>query len=351
MARLANIRGGLTSGSHRCRKLSPMRILVAAHARHVAKMELPVVRTAAFLVAILTRHGGMRALQGKAGSLMIANAESGRVKTVHRVATLAPVGPWGGGELPPMRILMAVEAGLEPRAIVGTGTGWRVALGAGQSLVFAGDRVGGSLVTGLGESRGTPARDCVARAAVAAVGAVEKLALVLVLVAIQASLVRYRGFEIRVLMTFQASHFAMLTIQREFRGGVVEAVGSAHLLPYIGVVAALASRHKSPPVRILMAWRARGERQAGVLDHLGVAGRRTMAFGAFHVRVFTGQGKVRGGVVERLQRLPAGDGVALLAVRAQPAGMGIGMASLTSRMEPFEGLVQVADLDLPAVGL
>ena len=131
MAGFASFRGGLTSSGHRCRKLSPMRILVAAHARHVAKMELPVVRTAAFLVAILARHGGMRALQGKAGSLMIPNAEGGRVKAVHRVAALAPVGPGSAGELPSMRILVAVEAGLELRAIVDTGSGRRVAFGAG----------------------------------------------------------------------------------------------------------------------------------------------------------------------------------------------------------------------------
>src|ERR1035441_2495594 len=131
---------------------------------------------------------------------MIPNAEGGRVKAVHRVATLAPVGPGSAGELPSMRVLMAVEAGREPRSIVDTGTGRRVALGAGHSLVFAGDRIGGGLMTGLGERRGAPARKCMARAAVAAIPAVEKLALVLVLVTIQASLVRYRGLEIRVLM-------------------------------------------------------------------------------------------------------------------------------------------------------
>jgi len=351
VAGFASFRGGLTSGNHRRRKIPVMRILVAAHACRVAKMELPVVRTAAFLVAILARHGGMRALQGKAGSLMIPNAESGRVKAVHRVAALAPVGPWSSGELPSMRILVAVEAGLELRAIVDTGNCRRVALRAGQPLVFAGDRVGGSLVTSRGERRWLPTRECVARAAVAAVGAVQKLALVLVLVAIQASLVRYRGLEIRVLMALQASHLAMLSIQREFRGGVVESVRSLYLLPYVGVVTALASRRKGAPVGILVAWGARRERQTGVLDHLGVARRRSMAFGALRVLVFTGQGKVRGGVIERVQRFPAGDGVALLAVRAQLPGMWIGMASLTSRMESFESPVQVADLNLPAVGL
>ena len=99
-----------------------------------------------------------------------------------------------------------------------------------------------------------------------------------------------------------------------------------------------------------MAWGARGEGQDGVLDYFGVACRRSMAFGALRVLVFTGQGKVRGGVIERFQRFPAGDGVALLAVRTQLPGMWIGMARLTSLMEPFESPVQVADLNLPAVG-
>ena len=175
-------------------------------------------------MAILASHGGMRAFQGKAGSLMIPNAESGRVKAVHRVAVLAPVRPWSAGKLPSMRILMAVEAGLELRAIVDTGGGRQVALRACQSLVFSGDRVRSGLMTGLGERRWLPARECVAGAAVAAVGAVEELALVLVLVAIQAFFVGHRGLEIRVLMTLHAGYFAMLAIQRKLRGGVVEAV-------------------------------------------------------------------------------------------------------------------------------
>ena len=100
---------------------------------------------------------------------------------------------------------------------------------------------------------------------------------------------------------------------------------------------------------ILMAWGARRERQAGVLDHFGVARRRAMAFSAFQVFVFTGQWEVRGGVIEGLQRLKAGDGVALLAVRSQLPGVWVRMARLTSRMEPVEGPVQVADFDLPAV--
>ena len=162
MAGLANFRCSLTSGRNRRWKLSLVRIPVTAHARHVAKMELPVVRTAAFLVAILACDGGMRTLQGKVGSLMIPDGEGGRLEAVHRVATLAPVGPWSAGELPSMRILMAVEAGLEFRAIVDTGNCRRVALGAGQPLVFAGDREGGGLMTGVGKRRWTPAFDCVA---------------------------------------------------------------------------------------------------------------------------------------------------------------------------------------------
>ena len=87
------------------------------------------------------------------------------------------------------------------------------------------------------------------------------------------------------------------------------------------------------------------------MEHLGVARRRAMAFGAVHLLMFPDKGKVRGGVIKRLQRLPAGNGVALLAVRAQLPGMTILMTGQTGRMKPFERLVQVASPDLPAVGL
>lgn len=127
-----------------------------------------------------------------------------------------------------------------------------------------------------------------ARATIAAVRTVQKLALVLVLVTIQASLVRHRGLEIGVLMTLEAEHLAMLSLQRKLRGGVVEAVRSTHLLPHVGVVATLASRRKGPSMRILVARSACRERQAGVLHHFGVVRRRTMTLGAFHVLVLTG---------------------------------------------------------------
>ena len=86
------------------------------------------------------------------------------------------------------------------------------------------------------------------------------------------------------------------------------------------------------------------------MDHVGVAGERSMALAALHVLVLASEGKVRGGVVELLLRLPAGEGVALLAVRAQLPGMAIFMTRQTGRVKSFEGLVQIANFDLPAIG-
>ena len=349
VAGFADILGGPAAGSHHFRKLSTMRIRVAAYARQLIETELPVVRMTVLLVAILARHGGVGTLQRKVRRLMIPNAESGRPKAVHRVATLAPVRPRGAGELSCMNVAMAVQAGLEPRVIVGIESRWPVALRAGQSLVFARERVRGGPMTGLGERRRAPTRYRMARAAVAAVGAVEELALVLVLVTILAFIVRYGGLEIRIPMTLQANHLGVLALERVFRFAVVEAVRSLHSLPDIDVVAVFAPRGKGAVVGILVAPGAGGERQAGVLDHFGVGRRRAMTFGAIHFLMFAGEGIVRGGVIVRLQ-LPGGDGVALLAVRAQLPGMAVLMARQTCLMKPFEGLVQVANPDQPAVG-
>ena len=95
MAGFANILSGYGLGSRRFRE-TLMRILVAARARQVGKTELPVVVATALPVAILARYGGVSALQGKAGRLMIPNAERGRAKAVHRMAALAAVGPRRG---------------------------------------------------------------------------------------------------------------------------------------------------------------------------------------------------------------------------------------------------------------
>lgn len=74
-----------------------------------------------------------------------------------------------------------------------------------------------------------------------------------------------------------------------------------------------------------------------------------MALGAFHVLVFAGQGEVGSGVIERLQGLPAGDGVALVAIRSQLPAVLVLMASETGWMKSFEGPAEVLYFDLLSV--
>ena len=62
MAGLTTILGSPLVGGRGFRKVALMRVLVALPARQASKTELPVIVPPAFLVAILARHGGVRAL-------------------------------------------------------------------------------------------------------------------------------------------------------------------------------------------------------------------------------------------------------------------------------------------------
>ena len=148
---------------------------------------------------------------------------------------------------------MAVQTGLKPRVIVGIESGRRVAPGTVQPLVLSSERVRREPMSGLGKCRSAPARDRVTGAAFTAIGPMNELAFVPVLVAIQAFLMSQRLLEVHVLMTLQASHLDMFAIQRKLRGAVVEAVRTSHSLPGIGAVATFASRRESTAVGILMA--------------------------------------------------------------------------------------------------
>jgi hypothetical protein len=242
-----------------------MRIPVAAGASQVAKVEGPA-RTrrrlrdrASGLVAILACDSDVGAFERKTRRLMFLDAEGRGMKTIHSVATLATVGTRSTGELSVVRIAMAIQTRLKAWMVAGVETSRRVALGAGQALVFADDGKCGVTMSGFGEGRRAPIRHGVARAAVAAIGAVEKLALVLVAVAIQASLVRHRRLEVRIPMTLQTGDVVVLPFQRKFSGAVVEAARSPKAFPGVRAVAVLASRGECAVVGVVMTTGARTE--------------------------------------------------------------------------------------------
>jgi hypothetical protein len=124
--------------------------------------------------------------------------------------------------------------------------------------MFAGQGVFRRLVIRLRERGGPPPSYNVTRTAFAVVSAADELALVLILMAIYALLVRDRFLEVRILVAFLAGKPLMLPVERELRLAVVKrAPRDLHTLPARGVVARLAARRKRAMMRILMAPAAR----------------------------------------------------------------------------------------------
>ncbi len=265
MARFAKLLATCPFGRHARREVALMRILVAAGASQAAKTEGPTGTCGRLrdrsggLVAILACDSDVRTFERKTRRLMFFDAEGRGMKTVHSVAILATVGVRSTGELSAVRIAMAIQTGLKARMVVGVETSRWMALGAGQTLVFAGDGKCGVSMSGFGEGRRAPSRYGVTGAAVPAIGAVEKLAFVLVAVAIEASLVRHRRLEIRVLMTLQTGDVMVFPCQWKLRSIVVEVARRPQALPGVGTVALLASRRESAVVGVLMTTSARSK--------------------------------------------------------------------------------------------
>ena len=277
---------------------------------------------------------------------MLFQGERGGMEALHFVAVLALVEVRGAAELPGVRVLMAIRAGLERRVIVGIETRRKVALGAGQALVLASERVLGGLMRGFGKRSGLPAGIGMTRPAFAVIGAGYELPFVLILMAIHALVVRDRLLEIGIHVALVAGQPVVLSVQGELSFAVVEgAARDLCVLPTGGVVARFAAGREGSVVRILMAAGARLEIQSFVLDHLGVGLRRLVTLGALHIRMLAGQREMGGRVVKLLDRLPGGEPVTGLAVGAQLAAVMIFVAREAGRMHPLEGLGQIVDHD------
>lgn len=115
-------------------------------------------------------------------------------------------------------------------------------------------------------------------------------------------------------------------------------------------MASFAALGERAAVGILMTTGARCERESGVLGDFGVGRGRPMAFGAFHRLVFSDEGEMRGGMVERLHGFPCGHAVTLFTVGSQLSRMLILMAGETGGMQTFECVAQVVHPDLLPVG-
>lgn len=170
--------------------------------------------------------------------------------------------------------------------------------------------------------------------------------------AVHAFFVGYRLFEVGVLVARLAGHIGVLAVQWEFGLAMVEVVlRNLHALPRIRVVAGLAaSSLEGSVVRILMATGTGRKVEPSVLDDFRIGGGGLMAFRAFDRLVLSGEGESGVGMIEGLDRLPAENVMAFLAVGAELAGVWIFVTRQAGRVHSFEGPVEIANLDPFVVG-
>ena len=189
-----------------------------------------------------------------------------------------------------------------------------------------------------------------ARDAIAPGCAARELALMHVLMAIGAFIVRDGLLEIGVLMAHEAAGLGVLSVERELGQIVIESCLGAYRFPGGRYVAGLASAlerriHERAAVRIAVAVLTAGKAQTFV-PRRSTARRRRMALPALDALMPARQRIRRTAVIEARGRLP---GVLEMAVRtlvAELRPMRILMASRTFGGQSKECLVEVLDLDL-----
>lgn len=189
--------------------------------------------------------------------------------------------------------------------------------------------------------------DVVTGGALALICPLHELAVVLVLVAVQAALKGEWLLEIAAAMTPQAIDRLMLAFQRILGFSVIETLVDGfqrNPFPSGGVMARLAALlRKTAVMWIRVAIRAAVECQAHVARLVIRSGRMTL--GAGHLRMQAAQRIARLVVVELRDIFPVFEVMALLAVLSQPATMLIFVAIHASRRHAQKSPRLIANLD------
>jgi len=128
---------------HGGRKFPGVRIAMATLAGPARKMVLPVGawRTAFLFMTILAGYCRVCAFQRECRGLVLGDRVQRRTEPLHVMAVLASIRARLGCELPAMRVLVAIQAFLRGRMIVGLGAHRHMTFGAGNSFMLAGEGI------------------------------------------------------------------------------------------------------------------------------------------------------------------------------------------------------------------
>lgn len=307
-----------------------MDIFVTSGASHICKTErqnLVSPSRQAGLMTIRTRNRGVRPGQYETGVAMFGDVKRGAMEIQNGVAILATVLIRSGGKLVVMRILVAIQACREFHLVNRVLPGRKMAFGALDFDVFSLQGILGRVVFLHTEKRGLPALHGVAFGAFGFFRACFELAFVRVrLVAVGAIGKRQQFLEVAIHMALGTTDRRMLAQKRIFGFRVVKGETLQQLLPSGGGVTVFAALWlKRALVRVHVAVDTLCEL------HVFVAGRAAgdiglVAFFASHLNVLTGQRVACLRMVKLFCRFPIGEIVALQAVVAELALMGIFVA-------------------------
>lgn len=121
-----------------------MGIKVASGATAILEAErhdLVLAASCSHLVAIGARHSCVRSSKGEARVTMLGDGKGGTVEILNRVASLALVQVWSGGELAVVGILVTIGAEREFYFVNRIFAGRQMALAAIYGHMFASERI------------------------------------------------------------------------------------------------------------------------------------------------------------------------------------------------------------------
>lgn len=300
------------------------------------------------LVAIAALHREVAVRKWETRLLVLGQGERRRLEIFHRVALLALIEPWCGCKLCLVFVAMAFQAAVEFDLVKRVFPFGDVALRAFHFCVFAGQRILRRRMRLHVKFRRLPSVDVVAGRALAGVRALYELAVVRVLVAIRAFREKEGFFEITVGVAGSARHCLVLSEQRVFGLGVIEALaqpGGDDALPSRRRMAGLAGLlSEASLVRIAVAIIAFLEGKSHVAGLFVGTGR--MTFFALHLGMLPGERIARLGVIERAGDIfPVVEVVASRAIRPQAAAVRILVAGGTAFGDAHEAAIEVFDFD------
>lgn len=329
-----------------------MGIGVAGSARAVREMErqdLVCPPAKPCFVAIRAGDGHMGSGQHEARVLVLGNGERRAMKVLNRMAVLAAILVWSGGELFVVRILVAIRARRELHFVHGVLAGRRVAFVASDGRMLSFERVMRCRVLLHAKLRWLPAFDRVALRTLS----LARPRLELPLVGIRSMAIRalskgQRLFEIAAGVAVAAGNFQMHPQERIFCFRMVELHRRIHFFPTGRRVAGFARSLERAFVGIGVAGDAGIEFDPGKLHRFFGAGRE-VALLAGHLGVHSGQRVLGFRMIELLGLLPVGHIVAALAVGAELPFVDVFMTGRAVLRQAQEGLREILFLNQRAL--